>query len=75
MSECPGPALPSGYEVIGGSIVPVETIHTFPLGEIIVSMIEYRGRVLVATSLNIYEIEDGKLRRLVFQPAPAEKPE
>ena len=57
------------------TIHPAVRVCTFPPGEAIVSMIEYRGRVLVATNWNVYEIEDGKLRRLVFEPVPSAKPE
>lgn len=42
-------------------------IHTFPDGEAIVSMIQFKGRALVATNQHVYEIKDGKLVRILLQ--------
>lgn len=43
-----------------------KTFHEFACDEVIVSMVQYQGRMLVATSENIYEIRDGNLARLTF---------
>lgn len=40
------------------------TIHDFPPGEIIVSMIDVKGRILVATTPHVYEVVGNSLRLL-----------
>lgn len=39
----------------------------FPQGEPVVSMVEFNGRILIATTRRVYEIVDGQLHVLRFR--------
>jgi predicted RNase H-like nuclease (RuvC/YqgF family) len=49
----------------------IKFICASPEDEIIVGMVEFRGKIIVATDKNIYELIDDKLDVIRFQePAP-----
>lgn len=48
----------------------MEHVHTFDASEPLVSMVEFRGRVFVATTKDVYEIVDDKLIPLRLERIP-----
>lgn len=57
------PPQPPPLQRIGG----MEHIHTFAHGESVVAMTEFKGRLIIATSSDIYEIVDRHLVRMHVQ--------
>jgi hypothetical protein len=45
----------------------IEIIHQFPPEEPIVAMVNFRNRILLATSLRVYEYIDGKIKLLEIE--------
>lgn len=41
--------------------------HTFANGEAVIGMTEFKGRLIIATSHDIYEVEGKRLVRLLFE--------
>ena len=44
-----------------------ETFKEFPADEVIVSLVNFNGRILLATSYRIYELKDDKIVQLEIQ--------
>lgn len=46
---------------------PSELLRTFPEGEQVVSVVVFRDRVWVATTLNVYYVEGDRLRLVTLE--------
>lgn len=53
----------------------VKLMAQFPPGEAIVSMVQFKGRVLVATSVRVYQVIGDKLVPLVIERLPCPEPQ
>lgn len=46
----------------------MKIVHAFPKGEIVVSLVTHKGRLLCATTSRVYEIQGDKLAPLRIEP-------
>ena len=50
-----------------------ELFSSVPVGEVVVSMIEFEGKVMVATSQHVYIMGDDKVMRPIKFEVPADE--